>query len=134
METYNQFKKRHSEEMNNFEEIFFAFSNQQFKEGMEKLGLNEKDTQKVYSIGNGGIILKEKAKEFHAMINRFSNELKENLKNDDFLLDALSYELANHEYCITYDLTDTLDCLELELKDIKPEILKLAKQSALQEC
>jgi hypothetical protein len=31
------------------------------------------------------------------------------------------YELANHEYCITYDLEDTLDALALTVDEINAD-------------
>jgi hypothetical protein len=34
METYTEQKKRHSDDVNKFEGLFFAFSNEQFKEGL----------------------------------------------------------------------------------------------------
>ena len=135
METYTQQKQRHSKELNDFDGIFFAFSNQQFNEGMAKLGLSaENDKAKVCTLGSGGIILKERAKAFNDMFKRNDQERTESFKNDAFMLDALSYELSNHEYCITYDTEDTLDALGLKLEDIKPDILIQAKQSALEGC
>lgn len=52
-ETYTQQKDRHSKELNDFQGIFFAFSNKQFDEGMIKVGLTPQDKDKVYSIGKG---------------------------------------------------------------------------------
>lgn len=134
METYDQQKSRHQKEVNDFKGIFFAFSNKQFEEGMQKLGLTKDDINKVCCIGCGGIVLKDKAKAFHQMIETNSQETRDSLKDDVFMLDALSYELSNHEYCITCDLTDTLECLELRVEDIKPEILKEARNLALRDC
>jgi len=135
-ETYQNQKARHSKEMDNFKNIFFAFSNKQFTEGMAKFNLTDskEDIAKVVSIGSGGIVLKTKAKDYVDMIVRFSNESTESLKDDTFMLEALSYELANHEYCITYELDETLDALGIKAEDIKPEILKQAKEYALAEC
>ena len=97
----------------------FAFNNEQFKEGMEKLGLDAKDTQKVLSIGGGGFIRRTDSDAFGAMFDRIHAEEAEARKNDDYLFQMFSYELANHEYCYTWDLTDTLRSLGLTLEEIK---------------
>ena len=75
-ETYQALKKRHADELNQFEGIFFAFSNEQFKEGMQKIGLTMEDTAKIYSLGAGGYILKEKSADFNAMFKRHAEEKK----------------------------------------------------------
>lgn len=136
---YQELKAKHSKELNEFEGIFFAFSNKQFSEGMEKLGLTEEDKNKVCTLGSGGIILKSRGKAFNEMFKRNSGAMEEGLKQPDFLLSALSYELANHEYCITYDFEDAFSALGLTLEDILSVeggkgILKQARESALQEC
>lgn len=50
MNAYKVLKEKRQQEVNSFP-IAFAFSDQQFDEGMRKLGLNPTDTDKVYSIG-----------------------------------------------------------------------------------
>jgi hypothetical protein len=125
-ETYTEQKKRHSDEINGFKGLFFAFSNEQLAEGLQKLGLTMADTGKIFSIGSGGYILKEQAKAFHDMFARHSEERKQ-LRNDNKkLIDALVYELANHEYCITYDPAPALESLDLTSKTVDPTILKKA--------
>lgn len=37
----------------------------QFREGMEKIGLTENDTDKIVSTGAGGYVLKSKKEEFY---------------------------------------------------------------------
>ena len=136
---YNELKEKNAKELNDFDGIFFAFSNEQFIEGMKKLGLNEDDKDKVCSFGSGGIILKSRSKAFNDMFKRNSSAMEEALKKPDFLLSALSYELANHEYCITYDFEDTFDALGLTFEDIKAvdgglDALREAKESAMCCC
>ena len=54
--------------LDNFEGLFFAFGNEQFKEGMESVGLTIDDIDKILSIGAGGYILKTRKEAFkHAM-------------------------------------------------------------------
>ena len=62
--------------------------------------------------------------------------MQEHLKNYDFCYDAFCYELNNHEFCITYDYTDTLSSLNLtydELTDRQKEILEKAAKVAANE-
>jgi len=130
---YSEWKTKKEKEYNAFPFIF-AFSNDQFKKAMNKIGLTEKDTDKLYSIGGGGYILKTDSKRLNEMTERFDSELKENFKNYDFAFSAFSYELANHEYCITGDYTDTFDCLGLEVEEVmENEMLKKALFAAKKE-
>ncbi|NYC95062.1 hypothetical protein DFN09_003049 [Clostridium acetobutylicum] len=50
---YIEMKRKHQKEVNNFP-MFFAFSKEQFKEGMKKLGLEPSETNKIYKFGNTG--------------------------------------------------------------------------------
>jgi hypothetical protein len=40
---------------------------------------------------------------------------------DDYLFEMFNYELANHEYSYTQDLTDTLEALGLTMEDINAD-------------
>jgi hypothetical protein len=53
MNDYEQIKTRHSEEFNTLP-IFWAFSKDQFNEGMGKFGLDPTDTGKIYKLQGGG--------------------------------------------------------------------------------
>jgi len=133
---YYQMKRKHEKELTDFEGLFYAFSNEQFKKGMEKIGLKEDDQGKIYSLGSGVCILKDKAKAFEDMFTRISEENEKALKDKNFLLEALSYELMNHEYYITGDLEPTFEMLGITIDDIKKldfgmDILKKAQRSAL---
>jgi hypothetical protein len=113
-----------------------AFSNQQFKDMMEKWGLTVNDTDKICSIGGGCYIRKTDKEALCALINRLNNE-KENaiaadLTGDGFIFDMFVYELANHEYCITYDLEETLDALGLTPEEVNAdELLKHGLNKAI---
>ncbi len=135
METYTQLKDRQRRELDDFPMVF-AFSNEQFKEGMEKLGLTVNDTDKIYSIHGGGFILKTDSKKLANMYLRhgkeFDNAVKSDIDGKGFIFQAFMYELANHEYCITYDVTDALQALgftmeEVNSNPIMKEALSLAK-------
>ena len=106
---YKEFKERQQKETNNLP-IYFAFGNAQLQERADELGFDSIDDMlsNVVGIGAGGFCKKE---DYQNIINTFKKhdeELKENLKNDEFLKSAFEYELANHEYIITYDISDAL--------------------------
>jgi len=130
METYIELKARQRKELNNFEGIFFAFSNEQLKEGMEKIGLTIEDTKQIYSLGAGGYILKDRSKSFHAMFERHAQEKKTRRQEEKFLFDSLVYELCNHEFCVTCDPSDALNALGYNEEDVDPKILKKAMAEA----
>ncbi|MEG0235882.1 MAG: hypothetical protein RSB77_03655 [Bacilli bacterium] len=121
MNMYSELKKQHQNEVNKFPFIF-AFSNKQLAEGMAKLGLKEDETKKLISIGNGGFIRKTDKEAFNEMFNRHEEELKNAIDEDStgesFIYQMFDYELNNHEYCITYEIDDTLDALGLTIDEI----------------
>ena len=73
---YDELKKQHSKEFNEFP-IFFAFDNEQFKKGMKELGLSEKDEDKIGSIGFGGFIRKTDVEAFNESVPDSNNQLNE---------------------------------------------------------
>lgn len=132
IETYKTLKRRQSDELNAFDGIFFAFSNKQFYEGMKKVGLEPDETGKIYSLKHGGYLLKERAKAWKDMFTRHDAERKQAREDKKHLLESITYELINHEYCITYDTGDALRSLGLEESDVPKDILKKAKEKALE--
>jgi hypothetical protein len=133
MQNYQQLRAKHSQQWNDLKGIFYAFSDQQFLEGLEKIGITFGDhTDKIYSIGGGGFMLKTEILNMNQLIGRASDELTELLKDEAQLLDALSYELMNHEYCETYDTEPALDALGLKSADVPAHVMAKAKESALE--
>ena len=120
MNNYVELKNKHQKEIDAFP-LGCAFSDEQFAKMMAKWGLTEKDTDKIYSIGMGCYIRKADADTFHEMINRHEAEREKAMREnvDDYLYHMFDYELANHEYCYTYELEDTLDALDLTMETIK---------------
>jgi hypothetical protein len=126
-ETYAAQRARHQSDVDNFP-MFFAFNNKQFAEGMAKFGLTPDDTDKIYSLGMAsGYYLKTDAEKLHEMFDRHAEELESAMKDPDFAKSAFRWELNNHEYCITHDISDTLDSLGLTEEEVaNSEILKTA--------
>ena len=117
---YKTLKDKHGAEVNAFP-MGFAFSKQQFAEAMNKLGLEATDTDKVLRIPCGGFIRKSDSQAFGDMLTRLNNEMAEAMKDDEFMIDAIVYELGNHEFCITFDPSDTVEALKLDMNDERTE-------------
>ena len=45
--------------------------------------------------------------------------IKEDTSGDGFIYQMFSYELANHEYIITQDITETLDAVGISADDLE---------------
>ena len=124
MNAYQEMKDRQQKEFDAFP-MGAAFSQQQFQNMMEKWGLTLNDTDKICSIGGGCYIRKTDIAAFTTLINKTAAKLKNaitaDLTGDGFIFDMFVYELANHEYCITYDLEDTLDALGLTAEQINAD-------------
>ena len=137
MNLYLQEKKNLEEKMKSFNDVlFWAFSNKQFEEGIEKVKASPEN--KVVSIGAGGYILKTKVKEYFKMFEDYDEKMKELRKNKEFMIDAFLEELSNHEYIVTYSIEDTLNALdityeELESSQILKEALTIAKKQYLEK-
>lgn len=116
--TYQELKQKHTDEFSAIP-VIWAFSDKQMAEGLAKHGLttSKEDLGKICSIGGGGYMLKTEAPKLKETINRHCQEMDEAFNDPVFLKEALRYELSNHEFCITYDHTDTLDALGLSRDD-----------------
>lgn len=114
MNAYQLLKNRQQKEFNAFP-LGAAFSKEQFAEMMQKWGLTENDTDKIISIGYGCFIRKSDRERFDEMNARLNKEMQDAIAadktGDGFICDMFYYELANHEYCITYDYEEAFDAL-----------------------
>ena len=113
MESYTEIKKRHSDEFGNFP-ICFAFSEKQLQEALEKLGASQSD---CVTIGSGSILRKSDLPNFKSLRERHESEMKKCYESDDFLIQSIIYELGNHEYGYTWDASETIDALGLDMDD-----------------
>ena len=120
MNKYTELKFKHQAEVDAFP-FGFAFNQKQFDEMMEKFGLTPDDTDKIYSIGGGGYIRKTDSDAMHEMFDRHEAERKTAMQDDEYLYQMFNYELANHEYSYTYDLTDTLEALGLTIDEVNAD-------------
>ena len=75
MNRYAELREKHQKEFDKFP-MKFAFSDKQFKEAMESLGLTENDTDKIIGIGAGGFIRKSDLKAYTEMCQRTEKEMR----------------------------------------------------------
>ena len=119
MNKYAELKNKIQKEVDEFP-MGFAFSNEQFEKMKEELGV--KEDSELLSIGAGGFIRKTDREAFNELFNnkakRIDEAIAEDKTGEGFIKDMFLYELANHEYCITYDLEDTLYALDLTYDEV----------------
>lgn len=131
-------KARQQKEVNAFP-MFFAFSNEQFAQGMQRLGLDPKEKDKIIAFGDtGGFLRKSDEPALLEMLERHRREMKEAIKADKnergFIYDMFSYELANHEYSWTEDPSEAIQALGLTLEDIENSpIMRRALSRAMED-
>ncbi|MHB1255254.1 MAG: DUF7659 family protein [Dethiobacteraceae bacterium] len=122
MTSYHEIKRAHEKEFAKFP-LFFAFDDKQFAVGMSRLGLTPEDTDKIYSLnGTGGFYLRSDSDRLFAMFDQHSREITEAISEDKtgegFIFDMFRYELANHEYIITGNISDALEAIGLTLERV----------------
>jgi hypothetical protein len=123
MSKYLELKKQNESLFDEFSKNniywIFAFSTNEFEKKLIELNLKRDE---IVSIGAGGFIKKESINSYNQLSRVMINEIETIKNDDDELRKAFMYELANHEYCITYDLDDTLDALGLTRKQLQDDI------------
>lgn len=126
MNMYAQMIEGQQKEIDDFlgQYAFFAFSNEQFKQGCQKLGIPETAKHVLVRLGStGGFILKDRAAEYGELVARLAQDRQAAIDNPDtgaqFAFDMFTYELANHEYSYTGDVEETLDALGYTREEIE---------------
>lgn len=122
MNPYIEMKQRHQAEVNAFP-MKFAFTQESLERGMRELGLDPKrDMEKIVAISGGGFIRESDKQAFLDLFSRHDKERKEAVAADKdgagYLYHMFRYELANHEYAYTRDVSSTLDALGYTLEEI----------------
>lgn len=128
-QAYLDLQKKHQQELSDFP-IAYAFSEEQLKEALVKLGAESKE-ECVTIFGHGDIVKRENAKPFLKLLERQTKELKEAMKNKEFAEAAFLYEMDNHEYAINWSADeDVLACFNMSFDDLRKLGLESAYRSA----
>ena len=128
---YYELKEKQSAELNQFP-ICFAFNQKHFDEAKEKLGVE--NNSDLRATPGGGIIKKTNVENLANLWRTQKEEMEKHMADDLFMLDAIKYELSNHEYSYTYDESDTIEALGLDIKNPRTlTILNHAKKEYLEE-
>ena len=103
MTTYQEYRKNRQAQYDNWSDkyAFYAFSDEQFKKGMDKfdLPMNDEGFSKIYRGTAGMFYLKEGSDALKEFMN--SDNIHELMESDDeFAIGAFRYEMGNHEYFI----------------------------------
>ena len=124
--TYQELSKKHQDEINDFP-MFFAFSAKQMDDGMVQLGVTAFD--ELCPVGGGGYIRKSDKQKLLDLFDLIRTEKKAYMEDDSFALDALSYELENHEYGHTGDPTEAMEAVGLDMESERGKrLFKLTKK------
>ena len=134
--TYKELKDRQQAEINAFPFIW-AFNENQFADGMRRLGLDPAaDRGQIVHVGGGGYIRKADKKALEDLFAKHRRELQEAIAadktGDGFIYDMFYTELANHEYSYTGDVTDAVNAcgLTVEQLNANPALIKGLKKAA----
>lgn len=138
--TYTQFNNWVQDKVNALP-VHYAFGERQFNEMLEKHfnGMSVADAPKLlYGNGCGGYYLKSDAeliRNTFAEIDETKNRLiAEDTTGSGFIYQMFIYELANHEYIITQDITDTMDAVGISADDLEANpALKYGLKQAINE-
>ena len=110
---YVDYKEKKQAEFNALP-IFFAFGHEQFRQQLEKRGVDYMEAKEhVVAFGYGGYYLKKDASVIDEYLAKdHGAELRELMENDlHFAREAFEYEMANHEYPINWEGDfDVCDC------------------------
>jgi transposase len=120
MTTYQEIKSNYQKTSDGLVDkykVFFAFSNEQFKEAITKLekdGEIEPGAKKIIiDIGMGGFILKKYVKQYNEATDKAYNDYRKQVKalrdNKKETEKAILYELNNHEAFYTGRLDEVIE-------------------------
>ena len=119
---YRTFKGKNYKPLHDFisKNVFFAFSDKQYQEGLQKMGIAPDDAKnKLHRYYGGGFILIESEKEHEKISKRCHKVERKYLSKFKNLINALEYEMNNHECGYTGRYSDGLRALGYSLKDLE---------------
>lgn len=134
---YTKMKSVWEKKYNDFP-MGFAFSEEQLKQQLEKLGVKSKDDVVGIGIG-GGFIRKTDVEDFNKMVKEVHDEQIKAREDDEYLYQMFVYEMGNCEYQLTYDTEYVLEmgcCMSAkDLEDVRvAKIWLKAKRDFIDMC
>lgn len=122
--TYQEYKNARKEVFKKFSQgkiiYIIAFSEKDFKEGLKKHNVTEKE---LISFGNGCFLIKKYKKDYEEYTKQQNDILNKSIaadtKGNGFIKSMFAYELANNEYRYTENLKATLDSLGLSYEQVE---------------
>lgn len=141
MNLYTQLRNSQQKRVDDFlnKYAFFAFSEEQFKDGLRRLGISEDAKKALAPLGTtGGYILRERAEDYRTLAEQLQAETEAALADPatgaQFAYDMFYFELCNHEYSYTGDISETLDALGYTPEEIRDnEQLQTALRKACED-
>ncbi|MDE9903668.1 hypothetical protein O0H36_02050 [Staphylococcus pseudintermedius] len=125
LKTYTEFKK---EQQKKFEALPIQyFLNESIEVICEKMAVDS--PKDLFKIAGFGIMKKSDKYLLNNYLSDKQEEFQKLMQSDEFAFNAFKYELANHEFVITYDYEHALDALELEYSGLDARLLSLLKKA-----
>lgn len=125
MNVYEAMQERHQQEYHIFSKnyCFYAYTQDQFAEGMTKFGLDpEADKEKVVFVAAGCYVLADRRDELEELFARFTRERDEAIAADPdgngFVYQMFLTELQDHEYAYTGDPEDAIEACGLTADEV----------------
>jgi len=121
--TYTELKKDHQNKLTILIDkigIFWAFSDKQMTEGLDKLKLTTKD---IISLGSGMLCPRANYEEYKAEVKALNDEFVASMKTLP-PEQVIEYELSNHECYYSGDPSEIYDLFE-DIGYTKEQILKV---------
>lgn len=108
--------------------IKWAFNGTQLNEALKALEVES--TKDLFRVTGGGFIRKSDGEAFKKMLDDNDKILTDFLNsNYENIFDAMVYELQNHEYSYTGEITSALDALRLEYSTLTELQLKALNEA-----
>ena len=133
MREYTELRNRHQKRVNDFlsKYAFFAFDQEQFHEGLDRLQIRKDDAVQFCP---GGYMIRSRLPEYIKLAEDLRKERDLAAKEPEFAFDMFRYELANHEYSYTGSSEDAIDALGYTFDEIRADpVLKEALNKAINE-
>jgi len=112
---YKELKEKQKLEINVLPFFFFELNEERFDADMRSFGLPD-DFDAIFELASKGGVYSEM--DFDCLDEMFRHQtfemlwaIKDDATGDSFIYDMFLYELENHDFVHTHNLTDTLDAL-----------------------